>query len=443
MDLADLAFRTKQAIALRSSSALAADLAGSERLPAEELAALGVRRALAAARFAMTHTRFYADHYRAAGLEEADLADPSVLAALPLVGKDDVRARFAEFRTAEASRRTAKLSVTGGSTGEPLRLLRDLRFPARALEWRLMRWWGVSPADTTALVSRHVHTRTRSRLHAAAWWPTRRLQLDALAMDPEHVRAFLDQWHRHRPRLLIGYVGAVAELARVIADDDLPRPEPPAAVAVTAAQLSPTQRRLIESTFGAPVYDHYRSAEVPWIAGECRERSGLHVFADVRRVEIVDPGGRPCPPGIDGEIVVSDLTNRVFPLLRYRIGDRAHHVPGPCPCGVTLPRISPIQGRTVEVLRLPGGQSLSAGLSQLFSFAPTAVQQFQIHQRADHSIELRVVRGSAPDADRLIEQAADRFRTMVRGSVPVRVAKVDAIPHIGGKVRYVTTELGG
>ena len=52
-------------------------------------------------------------------------------------------------------------------------------------------------------------------------------------------------------------------------------------------------RRRIEAVLGAPVHDQYRCAEVPWMAGECGERNGLHTFADLRRVEILDADGEP------------------------------------------------------------------------------------------------------------------------------------------------------
>ncbi len=73
---------------------------------------------------------------------------------------------------------------------------------------------------------------------------------------------------------------------------------PPRAVAVTAAPLAPGVRAEIATALRAPVYDHYRSAEVPWIAGECAEQSGMHVFWDERRVEILDDGmTAPSPTG--------------------------------------------------------------------------------------------------------------------------------------------------
>jgi len=262
-------------------------------------------------------------------------------------------------------------------------------------------------------------------------------------MTPSSVQHFLDQWNRIKPGLMIGYVGAVAEVARIVESMGM-RVTPPKAIAVTAAPLTPTERDFIERVFQAPVYDHYRSAEVPWIAGECQEQRGLHVFSDVRKLEVSGPGGRPATSGAVGDVVVSDLTNRVFPLIRYRLGDRTAYLPGNCSCGVTLPRIRAVSGRTSDVLHLPNGQSVAGeGLAQIFSSTPDAVRQFQIRQAADYSIAIRCVVGSGADAMSDIQAALARFREIVHESVSVQLELVESIPHDGGKTRYLVSEVPG
>ncbi|MCW2530180.1 MAG: hypothetical protein JWM76_5040, partial [Pseudonocardiales bacterium] len=289
-------------------------------LPAAELEALAAERAIKHARFAMEHTPFYRDLYSSVGLNLRDLEDPAAFGYLPTVTKADVRNHAELFRSTEATDSNSSVSATGGSTGEPLHLLRDLRTPTRTLEWRLFDWWGVHPSDDIAILRRRIRTNADQRRHDFLWWPSKRIQIDAYRMDDERVDVFAADWERVRPRIFVGYVGGVVELARFYEARGA-RPNPPEAIAVTAAPLTEAQRTLIQDVFRAPVYDHYRSSEVPWIAGECRERNGLHVFADVRKVEILDDDGKPVPVGEVGQVVASDLTNRVFPLIRYEIGD--------------------------------------------------------------------------------------------------------------------------
>ena len=440
MRIARSVFEVKAAIALRDDRRMYRELTRQAVLPREALAALQAERALAHARFAMEHSPFYRERYRDAGFTLQDLCDPSVFTDLPIISKADVREHSDLFRSDEATPSNSKVSSTGGSTGEPLRLLRDLRTPTRTLEWRLFDWWGVHPSDNIAILQRKIRTPFEQRKYRALWWPSRRIQLDAFRMDEEHITRFLEEWEQTKPQIFVGYVGGIAELARLLLHRNI-TPHRPTAVATTAAPLTEAHRVLIQRAFGAPVYDHYRSSEVPWIAGECRERNGLHVFADVRKVELIGEDDKPVSPGEPGEVVATDLTNRVFPLIRYRLGDRTSEILEDCPCGVTLPRIRPVSGRVSDVFRLPDGRIVPGEpLAQTFSRTPDAVREFQIHQLPDCSIVVRCVPNDTPGALAEIDQAMDRFRDVFQHAVPIRLELLDHIAHDGGKIRFIKSD---
>lgn len=434
-------FRVKESILLRNDKRMYHDLIRSQTLPHDDLNALQLSRSLEQARFAMEHTTFYRDLYSAAGITLNDLSDPEIFTKLPIVNKSDVRDNFDSFRSSEATSRNSIISTTGGSTGEPLRILRDLRTPTRTLEWRLFDWWDTHPSENVAVVTRQSRDSRATFVHDLKSWPSRRFQLNAYRMDESRIDDFLNDWKRFSPTVLVGYVGAISELARILESRGI-SPIPPRAIAVTAAPLTPAQRLMIETVFRAPVYDHYRSSEIPWIAGECKEQNGLHVFSDVRRVEIIRDDGEPCSPGELGEVIATDLTNRVFPLIRYRLGDRTSFVAGACACGVTLPRISAISGRVSDAMHLPGGEIVAGeALTQTFRNAPTAVRQFQIHQQGDFSIIVRCVRGSDSDSDAKIHAAVEEIRAIVMNKVPVSLELVDNIPHDGGKSRFIKSDI--
>lgn len=441
------AFRLKTATVQRPAGRLLESLQDNERLPMDELRTLQRARAAEMARFAMARTTFYAERGAAAGVGVADLADggdlsAAAFAALPVTEKDDVRDRPADLRTDEASARTARTARTGGSTGQPLHTLVDRRVPVIALSWRMLRWWGVHPSDDALHVARWSAGRAGTLWQRARWWPTQQFQVDAGHLDQRVADDVAQWWRRNRPPLVEGYIEAVAELAEFLARLADPLP-PPRAVGVTAAPLTPSVRSRLQELFGAPVYDQYRSAEVPWLAGECREQDGLHVFADLRLLEVVDEAGVPLPDGQEGDVVVTDLTNRVLPLIRYRLGDRATLRPRtrPCPCGVTLPLLEPPGGRSIDVVRLPDGAVVAGGLTMIFARRPDAVRQFQIHQSVDHSITLRVVLSGAGDAEAAVATVADDLRARTRGLVPVRIEPVDTIPHERGKTRYIISDV--
>ena len=61
----------------------------------------------------------------------------------------------------------------------------------------------------------------------------------------------------------------------------------------------------------------------------------------------------PVPPGqLSQSVLVTNLANRVQPIIRYKMGDRVTISPDTCPCGSSFPVIHVI-GRTDEILSLP------------------------------------------------------------------------------------------
>jgi len=430
------AFIAKTRLGARSSVSALREYVRNDRLDPSELAALQARRSIDHARFAFEHSPFYRELYSSSGITRKDLTDPAAFSSLPLVDKETVREHFDTITSDEATPANSKVSTTGGSTGRPLRILRDLRFPARALEWRLLRWWGVAPWDDRGIVTRHVLTGDEAAKHDRQWWPSRRIQLDAFRMDSDTMDGFIAEWNRLRPPFLLGYVGGALELSRHVERTGVAF-APPKAIALTAAPLGPSARAEIETTLGAPAFDHYRSAEVPWIAGEAASQDGLYVFDDVRRVEILRADGTLAPDDEVGEIVATDLTNRVFPLIRYRLGDTSKRLSGAGEDGLSLSRIATVAGRTSDALRLPSGSIITGALGHIFDQTPWAIRQFELEQYEDYSVVLRCIPNDHPDAPAAIERATGKLREATRGEVDVRVEVVQTIPHVGGKMRFI------
>jgi phenylacetate-CoA ligase len=121
--------------------------------------------------------------------------------------------------------------------------------------------------------------------------------------------------------------------------------------------MAPGLRSELEDRLHVETWQHYGLSEVPGpaIGFECSRHAGLHVNEDHFLPEIVDPlSGDVLPEGETGELVLTTLTTRAFPLIRFRTGDRARFIPDGCACGVTLRRIEWLAERTDEMLSIRG-----------------------------------------------------------------------------------------
>src|SRR5205823_8866489 len=59
-------------------------------------------------------------------------------------------------------------------------------------------------------------------------------------------------------------------------------------------------------------------------------------------------------PGREGELVLTTLTKRALPLVRYRTGDITTLSDAPCPCGRTSMRMARVRGRSDDMLVIKG-----------------------------------------------------------------------------------------
>jgi phenylacetate-CoA ligase len=436
-----LCFNLKQWVGNRPALHLHGELMAEERLSADELEALVWRKRRALVRHAWQNVPHYNEKYTSAGLHPDDLRYPEDFQHLPVLEKDELRNHFDELIARDRPRSQGRLSTTGGSTGVPVRVLFDRRSKLEAFSWRLLDWWGLKPHEDAAYAYRRTRTACAQALNHAKWWPTRRLFLDASLMTPEHLDHFLGRLWRVRPPLLQGYNGALADLATALESRGL-KPDFLRAVWSTAAPLPLPLRRRMEQLFGCPVYDQYGCGEVFWLAADCAAQNGMHIFHSRRNVEAVGPEGLPCPAGEWGEVLITDLDNWIFPILRYRNGDRGRLLTGDCSCGLNLPRMDSVKGRISDSLRLAGGVTLSGEfLTTIFDLHPEAVKAFQVHQARDGSLTLRCVPGDDARADRHMQEVAEGLRTRVGAGTEIRLEQVARLGHDQGKTRFIISDL--
>lgn len=114
------------------------------------------------------------------------------------------------------------------------------------------------------------------------------------------------------------------------------------------------RRSRIARAFGGDVvHDSYSASECLVMAFECTE-GWLHVNADWVILEPVEADYSPTPPGRRSHtVLLTNLANRVQPIIRYDLGDAVTERPDPCPCGRPLPAIR-VEGRCDDVLHLTG-----------------------------------------------------------------------------------------
>lgn len=248
--------------------------------------------------------------------------------------------------------------------------------------------------------------------------------------------------NQFQPQILQGYASMVALLA---GEQEAGRLHiHPVLVLPTSEGLADHEYDRLARTFHARVGTFYGGTECGVIAQGC-EQHWLHLNSDWAVVEPVDASFQPVPPGIlSHTVLVSNLANRVQPILRYDMSDSVLMRPDRCPCGNPMPALR-VQGRSADILTFPtpsGSQIRIAPLqlATLFDRTP-GVQQFQVVQTAPTTLRVRIRAASGGDLDQVWQSVHREMSHLLAESRldHVQVEHATELPEQsqGGKYRAV------
>jgi phenylacetate-CoA ligase len=203
------------------------------------------------------------------------------------------------------------------------------------------------------------------------------------------------------------------------------------AILAVGEPLTQDTRNRLETALNLDVTAGYGVSDVmgPGIAFECHEKNGLHISEDHFLLEIIDPVGEGArATGEMGEVVLTTLTAKAFPLIRFRTGDLASFVSGSCPCGRTLARMSGIEGRTGEVLTIRGVKVHPAQIERILEgiaekFHPRFLIRLYKESHQDMvEIWLAMSDGLFSDEMKVIDNAVKQLRKQIFQILGLQVA---------------------
>lgn len=449
---------------------LSVDLWRAEREGPAGLERRRDRRLRALIAHARTSSPLYRRLYRGLPGDHLALRDlppatkPELMAALddwvtdPRVTRADVEAFVADpSRVGAPYRGGSFVCTSSGTTGRPglfvhdagavavheaLLVMRSYRSWLMAGQWLSLARRGVRYA---ALVGTGGH-------FAGAGWPERSRR--ASRIGSRAIRVFSVQrplteivagLNEYRPTLLAGYPSALELLA---GEQDAGRLHLRPVLAATAGESLPADARAnIETSFACAVRDAYGASEGLFFAFGCAQ-DWLHVSSDWAILEPVDEALRPTPPGeLSYTVLLTNLANRLEPIIRYDLGDSVLARPDPCPCGKELPAVR-VAGRSDDVL------TLTAAGGRLVRVLPLAigaigdrtvgVRRLQLVQSGPASVRVRL----EPEPNAAVEEAWRRLLAGLRrylddqGLGVVELLRVAEPPRQspGGKFRRVVAE---
>jgi len=332
---------------------------------------------------------FYQEKFKSIDLSAVKTVED--LNLLPCTTKDELRSAFPRNISQGYGLSDCIHESTSGSTGDVLDIYhtRTAYDYYNAISFRAFRALGIKINYRIAYI--RFETPRKALYEYCGLF--RRWYVPVL-YPPHEQLAFFQSLN---PDIIYAYPSCLVEIGKLIKENDMEISTPRFIVSHSELLTDP-MREYISSIFGCPVYNEYSSFEAHNIASECF-RGGMHIHIDNNVVEILKDG-TVAGPGEVGEIVITNLSNRVMPFIRYRTGDYGALSEESCPCGRTLPLLKMIEGRKDEYLVLPSGKRISPRVFDPLDriFHPFVIK-FQIIQVKKDEIIIHIVKGKAWKAE--------------------------------------------
>jgi phenylacetate-coenzyme A ligase PaaK-like adenylate-forming protein len=204
----------------------------------------------------------------------------------------------------------------------------------------------------------------------------------------------VDRLNRIQPPILYGYPSMIARLARERRAGRLRIA--PMAVTTTSETLLPEYRAEISAAFGVPIVDNFASTE-GLVGASGPGEPVITLASDACIAELVDDQNRPVPPGTpSARVLVTNLYNRVQPLIRYELADSFTRQPDAAGHGHLR---ATVQGRSDEVLRY-GSLDIHPLTVRSVLLKTAEISDYQVRQTSG-GIDVSVQADAPPDLDRL------------------------------------------
>ena len=387
---------------------------------------------------AHSHSPFYQRRFAEYGFDPARIQSLDDLRHAPILEKLDIAHHGQLILATNYPRSHLVASLTGGTTGNPFVFYRDRSCHSRrhALTHLANEQLGWRIGDPTAVLW-NAHSDFEGR-------PTFRRRLrrvlecspvmfDASVLTENRLQQWLTHLIHSKTEVLYGYAQSIVKLARYSLAVSR-SPDALRIVVTTAEPLYPNDRRDIEKAFHCRVYNRYASREHGPMAQEF-STTDMHYYSNSIFLEIDES------PEAYGSLLVTDLWNFAFPLIRYRIGDVCEERPELPDSSGNLPRLGSFSGRETDFLIAADG-SLVSGMTAHDMFVTGGLplhlmHQLQFEQDRPRHVIVRVVPAAEWPKEEAEEKLSRFVKTMIGDSIDVTISHVDSIPRSSsGKYRF-------
>lgn len=355
---------------------------------------------------------------------------------LPILSRDQIRNSGRKLLS-ESGPKDVVLQATGGSDGVPT----EVWLGPEELGWgesgqeNFRHRIGVPTGSRTGLLWGHhldpqASDSFRDRYHS---FEQNQRWFDCLRMSPEVLERYHQELTRWKPACVIAYASALGQLAEYVLQKGY-RPNYPTHCFITGAEkLWPQHREAIQKAFSRPAHERYGARDAGGIAFQFEPWRTLDFEIDWTNTFV-----EPETDDLESPILVTKLHADAMPMIRYRVGDVGRFPEFSKPGHPTF-ILHEVIGRIADRIWLPDGGWIT-GLQIPHMMKDYPVKEFVFAQRADYSIEIRIV-----PKDGFAEEHRNSILKTVAANLPGVSISIEIVQNIeraaANKWRPVVSEI--
>ena len=413
-----------------------------ERASVDELRSLQLARLRGTLAYAYASVAHYRQAFDRAGVAPEDLTDLADLARFPLLTKADLRDNYPFGMFAVPRSDVVRIHASSGTTGKPTVVgytAGDVDVWAQLMA-RSIYAAGGRPGDVAHVAYGYGLFTGGLGAHYGA----ERLGCTVVPVSGGQTERQVTLIADFEPRIILVTPSYCLNLIDEMLRQGIDPVSCSLQVGIFGAEPWTDELRLeIEARLGIDAVDIYGLSEVmgPGVAQECAQtKDGPTLWEDHFYPEIIDPDtGEVLPQGCFGELVLTALTKRGQPVVRYRTRDLTRLLPG---TARTMRRIERVTGRSDDMLIVRGVNVFPSQIEAEVLKVDGLTPHFQIHlDRTANlaSITVRVERdpiSRRPPQD-LATELGVHIKDNIGVSAQVAVAEPGTVPRSAGKAQRV------
>lgn len=315
----------------------------------------------------------------------------------PFLTKQIVRNEFDNLISDEKNRLLYFEARTGGSTGEPLKFLNvpgvDDIFQKKVWEYYkyedgdiILALDGATIDESIINSGKYLYKKSESQIPYGGYG------LSSMYLTDENIHIYVRELLNLQPSFIRGYPSFVYRIAQYMKENDIQISFSMKGIELTSETCMDYQRDLISSVFKCQVFMQYGHTECCAFGFTFDDSMRYRIEPLYGFLEVIKENGEPAEKGEVGEIVVTSLFNKAFPLIRYKTGDYAEFG-SKDEKGIILNKIL---GRTQDFIVDSNGEKvlLTALIHAQHNFRALGhIERWQIEQNTPGKVIIHIIKG--------------------------------------------------